>query len=62
MYIVQDVVSAKCRTRESISLVLINIIVPLGITNGFVQGSIGRGAREYSEMVPYLYRDALHVE
>ena len=49
----------KANTRGVTS---ISIIVPLGTTNGFVQGSIGPSAREYSETVPYLYRDALLVE
>jgi hypothetical protein len=62
MHIVQDAISAKWRTGESMSLASISIIVPLGTTNGLIQGSIGWSTREYSKMVPYLCRDALHVE
>ena len=43
-------------------LVLINIIVPICTTNGFVQGSIGPSAREYSKTVPCLCRNALPME
>jgi hypothetical protein len=41
---VQDVVLAKWRTRESMSLVLISINLPLGTINRFVQSPIGWSA------------------
>jgi hypothetical protein len=51
-----NVVSARWRTRESMSLVSISIIVALGTTNRIVQDSIGWSAEGYSEMVPYFCR------
>jgi hypothetical protein len=59
---VQGVLSAKVKNYKKHVLVSISILVPLGATNGFVHNFIGQSVEQYSETVPYPYRNVLQVE